>query len=402
MRLLVLLGCAFLLGWVLSWMYYATYMNEADSDSADSPILSHPPSSASPSASAENAGSPLPGPDAERQTANPVSVLDITRERLRKAEFETVMAEYADIQGKLSTSDASTHRKLIVGHAESLRKSARPEMARALLALYLDQEFRDVPALLLMAGIYQDTGHDMAAIEVLYQAGSYAYTPESIAQTGQAIRSAVKNYAARLLAQKDTIARLNLYQRLTELEPEYSLHFIELAETYLALGNAVDARKALALTGHDASVLEQANAIKRRIEADLAADRPYAAEVSLRPLGNQFLVDAVLNNTLKGVFLLDTGASLSIASPELLRALGVPYRSTGRMAWFSTAGGRIQAPIVTLDSLALDGVVVENLEVGVISEFDDSPVDGLLGMNFLRHFEFYIDQNEGKLQLSPN
>ena len=46
-------------------------------------------------------------------------------------------------------------------------------------------------------------------------------------------------------------------------------------------------------------------------------------------------------------------------------------------------------------------VVVANIEAGVIGEFDNKKFDGLLGMNFLRHFEFFIDQNEHKLQLSP-
>ena len=47
-------------------------------------------------------------------------------------------------------------------------------------------------------------------------------------------------------------------------------------------------------------------------------------------------------------------------------------------------------------------MVVENIEVGVISELDGAPFDGLLGMNYLRHFEFFIDQNERTLQLSPH
>ena len=47
-------------------------------------------------------------------------------------------------------------------------------------------------------------------------------------------------------------------------------------------------------------------------------------------------------------------------------------------------------------------MAVENIEVGVIDEFDNKKFDGLLGMNFLRHFKFFIDQNEPKLQLSPH
>ena len=138
------------------------------------------------------------------------------------------------------------------------------------------------------------------------------------------------------------------------------------------------------------------------MENNAQADGNFAAAVSLQALGNQFLVDAWLNNSQAAVLLLDTGASLSIISRRLLEALRIPYQSADRSAWFSTAGGRIRAPVITLDSIALDGVVVENIEVGVIDEFDNQQFDGLLGMNFLRYFEFFIDQNENKLKLSPH
>lgn len=401
MRLLALLGCVFMLGWILSWMYYDTSTTIANSDSAGSTALPQTSNTASQSISHANAEKALRQPDKANQTATSASVLDVMLERLKRGEFEAVMAQYPVLQSTFSESDAIRHKRIIVDHARSLLKSGQPVNAYALLSLYLKYEYRDISALLLMAEIHQDADNEMETIEVLFQAKSYAYTPELIEQTDSAIRSAVKHYSAQLLVRKDYIAQLNLYKRLTELEPEYTLHFIRLAETYLALGNAVDARKALALTEHDSSVLELANDINRRIETDMAADKQYAAEVSLQALGNQFLVEAVLNNAQNAVLLLDTGASLSIISPELLRMLGIPYQSTGRTAWFSTAGGRIKAPVITLDSLALGGVVVENIEVGVIGEFDNNPFDGLLGMNFLRHFEFFIDQNERKLQLSP-
>lgn len=402
MRLLALLGCAFTLGWVLSRMYYDTSTTIANSNSAASTALPQTSNAASQSISHANAENALRQPDKTNQTVTSASVLDVMLERLKRGDFEAVMAQYPVLQSTLSESDAILHRRIILDHARSLLESGQPVNAYALLSLYLKYEYRDISALLLMAEIYQDADNEMEAIEVLFQARSYAYTPQLIKQTDSAIRSAVKNYSTQLLGQKDYIAQLNLYERLTELEPEYTLHFIMLAETYLALGNAVDARKALALTEHDSSVLELANDINRRIETDMAADKQYAAEVSLRALGDQFLVDAVLNNAQNAVLLLDTGASLSIISPELLRMLGIPYQSTGRTAWFSTAGGRIKAPIITLASLALGGVVVENIEVGVIGEFGNNRFDGLLGMNFLRHFEFFIDQNERKLQLSPH
>jgi len=398
MRLLVLLSCAFLLGWVLSWMYYVTATDEANANSANSNTLPYP----STTASGENAGSPSPGPDFAKQTVNPVSVMDSVLDRLRKGEFEAVMADYPDVQRELSDSDVIALKKIIIDHAQALLESDQPVVARALLTLYLQQEYRDVSALLLLARIYQDTNDDMEAIETLFRARSYAYNPVEIEQTNKATRSAVRNYTTQLSARKDYITQLYLYKRLTELEPEYTLHFIGLAEAYLALGNAADARKSLELTQHDSAVQDRADDIIRRIESQADPDRYYAAKISLQALGNQFLVNARLNNTRNAVLLLDTGASLSIISTELMAALGIANQPTARMAWFNTAGGRIKAPIIQLDRLALDGVAVENIEVGVIGEFDNNRFDGLLGMNFLRHFEFFIDQTENKLQLNPH
>jgi len=398
MRLLILLSCAFTLGWLLSWMYYDTSTDIANPNPTNSTILPHTSIAASQSTSHENT---LRQPNKANQDIKPASVFDVTLEHLRRGKFDEVMAKYPDIQSKLSKSDAIKHKKIIIGHVQLLSKLGQSTIAHALLTLYLKHEYRDVRALLLMANLYQEAGNEMEAIEVLFQAKSYAYTPELIKQTVKAIRSAVKNYNMQLLIRKDYIAQLDLYRRLTELEPEYALHFIGLAETYLSLGNVFDARKALDLTLHDSSVLDKRNDIISRIEVNMEPNRHYAAEVSLQALGNQFLVDVLLNNSQNAVLLLDTGASLSIISTELLAVLGIPYQHTFKTAWFSTAGGRIKAPIIKLNSIAIDEAVVENIEAGVIGEFDNKKFDGLLGMNFLRHFEFFIDQNEHKLQLSP-
>ena len=259
MRLLALLGCAFTLGWILSWMYYDTSTTIAHSDSAGSAALSQPSNAASQSISHANAEHALRQPDKAKQTLTSASVLDVMLERLKRGDFEAVMAQYPVLQSTLLESDAIRHKRIIVDHARSLLESGQPVNAYALLSLYLKYEYRDISALLLMAEIHQDADNEIEAIEVLFQAKSYAYTPQLIEQTDNAIRSAVKNYSAQLLGRKDHIAQLNLYKRLTELEPEYTMHSIMLAETYLALGNAVDARKALALTEHDSSVLELAN-----------------------------------------------------------------------------------------------------------------------------------------------
>ena len=114
----------------------------------------------SPSISRDSVAPPAPVAD-----ATPVSLLDISRERLRNGEFEAVMAEFADVQAGLSASEATAHRQLILDHVEELRQADQLFAARALLKRYLEYEYSDVTALLLLARIHQQAGEDMEAIE---------------------------------------------------------------------------------------------------------------------------------------------------------------------------------------------------------------------------------------------
>ena len=83
----------------------------------------------------------------------------------------------------------------------------------------------------------------------------------------------------------------------------------------------------------------------------------------------------------------------------MLKRRGLAARATGRTGLFTTANGRVSAPIYRLDSVSIGDWQVSDLDVGVL-ELGDSGIDGLLGMNFLRHFQFFIDQHEALLRLS--
>jgi clan AA aspartic protease (TIGR02281 family) len=115
--------------------------------------------------------------------------------------------------------------------------------------------------------------------------------------------------------------------------------------------------------------------------------------------GSHFLVDVRLGSAQQARLLIDTGASLTMLTPDMLQRRGVVAHATGKTGVFNTANGRVRAPIYRLDSLSVGDWEVSNLDVGVL-ELDDAQFDGLLGMNFLRHFRFFIDQNAALLRLS--
>ena len=75
------------------------------------------------------------------------------------------------------------------------------------------------------------------------------------------------------------------------------------------------------------------------------------------------------------------GRRFSLAEPLLQRFLVTAYRD-------------VEAPVYKLDSLAVGDWQVNQLEIGVPGLGSQLGVDGLPGMNFLNHFQFFIDQNE--------
>lgn len=89
---------------------------------------------------------------------------------------------------------------------------------------------------------------------------------------------------------------------------------------------------------------------------------------------------------------LDTGASFTMVPPEKIIAIGheIPT-SRDKMIRIFTASGIEYVPLVTISSLACLGTVVKNIDVVCHDLPPESPVEGLLGLNFLIHLPAFIE-----------
>jgi predicted aspartyl protease len=126
--------------------------------------------------------------------------------------------------------------------------------------------------------------------------------------------------------------------------------------------------------------------------------------VAVQTLGGTSLVSVQANGRDEAaLFILDTGASLTILTPLYATRLGltVPERAT-HMELTGIGGHKISVPLVTLRRLAVGQAVAENFTVGVYNALPDAPtVDGILGLDFLRRFKFTIDTAANVLRLEP-
>jgi aspartyl protease family protein len=116
--------------------------------------------------------------------------------------------------------------------------------------------------------------------------------------------------------------------------------------------------------------------------------------------GSQLLVQARLNDRVSGTFLLDTGASYCVITPETARRLGLRGEEGEQPITLATPTGEIEAAVTTLRS-----VVVGNAHAGdvraVIYPAVEEPLAGILGLSFLSQFEFSVDTRRRLLTLRP-
>ncbi len=87
---------------------------------------------------------------------------------------------------------------------------------------------------------------------------------------------------------------------------------------------------------------------------------------------------------------LDTGARLSVITPELARALGFEQDELKPTTRIVGATGPASGAALTVASVSLMGAEVKELRVVCYGLHPKLGLDGVLGMDFLRHFDIEI------------
>jgi len=396
MRKLIAGLLIFMAGWGLSWVTY-NYSGSNPLQSAQT-VIPAPAKSINSDQSATGFSSTASG------------YMDVMVGLLQRNEFDAVVERYESEQVQVGDVAAAKARAQILSHARQLIAESRFSLAEQLLQRFLLAAYRDVEARILLAEVYLGEQNFHTAIDQLYEVRGYAYRSVVLQRISSRIRSIVVDLASSLKRSDDQNALLTLYQHLTQLEPDYAPWFIGLAAAQLTLDDKEAARRSLLLVSQDPGVGAQAQVMLSELTIALAEMHDIESQVSVAevvgiPLhrsGNHFIVDARPAHGRNIRLLIDTGASMTILTPDVLEQHGISYQNTGRSGVFNTANGPVKAPIYRLNSLLVGDWQVNRLEIAVLDLSSSSDIDGLLGMNFLRHFQFFIDQNEALLRLSVN
>ncbi len=97
--------------------------------------------------------------------------------------------------------------------------------------------------------------------------------------------------------------------------------------------------------------------------------------------------------------ILDTGATYTMISPEILLEVGYDLALPSRKLAITTASSIEYTPFYFIKKIASLGKEVQNIEVSSHLLPARVPADGLLGLNFLRKYKLTIHVDEGYLEL---
>jgi len=123
--------------------------------------------------------------------------------------------------------------------------------------------------------------------------------------------------------------------------------------------------------------------IKAVYQATSLFDMNQYSSIKVIPqMDNTMAVPVMINKRQSSTFLIDTGASYTVITPNLAKQLGVMKKSPDNVVPLNTANGMAYVPVVTIKQVILGDMIVQNVQAVVTDLGPSAEISGLLGMNF--------------------
>lgn len=153
-------------------------------------------------------------------------------------------------------------------------------------------------------------------------------------------------------------------------------------------------------------ILFLAAALPTGADGSAQQERAMSVEVSFRLAGGDhplILLPVYVNGRGPYEFILDTGAGVSLLTPELARSLGLLLEGS---AEGRGAGGAMRIDFTRIESLAVGPLHASDIKAGVTDDLHRigaairAHVDGNLGYNYLKDFRFTLDYDRLRMTLT--
>jgi len=189
---------------------------------------------------------------------------------------------------------------------------------------------------------------------------------------------------------------LEIFEGVSHLAPDdLELHLlgVEAAVLEKRWGRAADL---LAAKQYPTALSDKARTLERLVEEGQRDEQ--SATIRFNPGDKLIPVYAVINKKLRQKFFIDTGATTTLIPTSAVEALGIRIDANTPVVGLQGVAGADLAYKVRLQSVEVEGQMVFDMDV-IVYDMEDDPPTGLLGNDFLQHFQVDLDSIKGILKL---
>jgi len=267
------------------------------------------------------------------------------------------------------------------------------------ISAYLSFQADDGDFLYQQVDLYWQQQLPLLAIKHAYEVQYHVFNEVKIANAVNSARDFVKQHVEVLINDNLWLELRDFVEEILLFDPQNQYLPWLLSRAQYQLGEFEDARHAITPLLSQPNYKIKAQVLLAKIEAALRGPQ----NIALRRQGEHFIVQGLINDTFNVSLMLDTGASISLLSESALSALN-QYTEVNYIEDLNlnTAGGTVTASVYQVAEFAIQDYIVNDFVFAVSPSYSNESGegnDGLLGMNFLKSFDFHIDQNNNQLIL---
>jgi clan AA aspartic protease (TIGR02281 family) len=323
---------------------------------------------------------------------------------LSTAQYEEAIERFRTLVFDKGFKPIGWASELFFFHTQRLQRLGATQKAIRLLQDYLAVAPQDADAYILLAHLQHRQGRTDAALETLVSASitdGSKRQEELLREFDRMLRAYVRQHRDNESDPVDEALLERLVQQLPHHEPLY----LELARRHIRIGDFGVAATWLREVDPNGKQAVQRERLRLHIEPQLEQVTGFESRVSLQRSGQHYSVDVTIINGYDEVdfrLIIDTGASLTLLTPEAAERLHIVVDDIERRQRLVTPGGLVDAPLYQIEALAVGQEIVWDLPIAIVPlGTGEGLIDGLVGMDFLGRFDFEIDQDNQELRLTP-
>lgn len=329
--------------------------------------------------------------------SNDLTKKDQAQDYFNRAMFEEAFELYEQLTTQDEQAAMDLHRIWLEILKERLKtndlSTIEPFLEVFLTGYPFDQKYLALKAetLVALTKINDAIGIYYSLIDYSYEIKEQEYYQARIRHlTNERVDSLVKNQSWQGV--------LDFIEPILMLESNFPPYLLSQAEALIKLGRLDEAESILEPLLDISYYRQRAQSLLNEINRS----RLQVTAIKLEPKGEHYLVNGIIDSNSQVKLMIDTGASISVLTQAMFNQINDWSAPTYiKDVPLNTAGGQVNAPIYEFERFQIDDFYIDNMQFVVLPLENTHSYNGLLGMNFLKHFKFEIDQENNLLILSP-